>query len=264
MSAFRRRLSLAFSLILLLTGPCAAETAQGAKYYLFRESRVPLEALIPYIHSTDPSAPYVHPMLKGGEYKNVLMSVQQGDKLKVGAISIYSLTDPEGVEISDIAYFDNPERRSFTGMEADGGFMPQCVRFEDGTTLSAPTDPPADAYYAGQQNMKGGRYVLRWRRVFGNYYLVAVYGKKNGRIYEEYLMTEKDGRDLSPLLGESSAEPHPKFRAGFHKPFLGLGERYRYLEYTDPHGKRVHFKTKEVEEHELPPDFPKGLVRWLP
>ena len=75
MSTFRRRLSLAFALILLLTSPCTAEPAQEAKYYLFRESRVPLEALIPYIHSTDPSAPYVHPMLKGGEYKNVLMSV---------------------------------------------------------------------------------------------------------------------------------------------------------------------------------------------
>ena len=75
-------------------------------------------------------------------------------------------------------------------------------------------------------------------------------------------MTEKDGRDLRPLLGDSSAQPHPKFRAGFHKPFLGLGEGYRYLEYTDLHGKRVRFKTRKVEEHELPPDFPKGLVRW--
>lgn len=32
MSAFRRRLSLASLLILLLTGPCAAEPAQGPKY----------------------------------------------------------------------------------------------------------------------------------------------------------------------------------------------------------------------------------------
>ena len=263
MSAFRRRLSLAFALILLLTSPCTAEPAQEARYYLFRESRVPLEALIPYIHSTDPSAPCIHPMLKGGEYKNVLMSVQQGDKLKVGAISIYSLTDPEGVVIRDIAYFDNPERRNFTGMEADGGLMPCAIRFEDGTTLSDPRDTPADAYYAGQQNMKGGRYVLQWRRVYGNYYFVTISGE-HGPIYEEYLMTEKDGRDLRPLLGDSSAQPHPKFRAGFHKPFLGLGEGYRYLEYTDLHGKRVRFKTRKVEEHELPPDFPKGLVRWLP
>ena len=263
MSAFRRRLSLAFALILLLTSPCAAEPAQGTTYYLFRESRVPLEALIPYIHSTDPSAPYVHPMLKGGEYKNVLMSVQQGDKLKVGAISIYSLTNPEGVVIRDIAYFDNPQRRNFTGMEADGGLMPCAIRFEDGTTLSDPRDTPADAYYAGQQNMKGGRYVLQWRRVYGNYYFVTFSGE-HGPIYEEYLMTEKDGRDLRPLLGDSSAQPHPKFRAGFHEPFLGLGEGYSYLAYTDRHGGRVRFKTRWVEEHELPPDFPKGLVRWLP
>ena len=263
MPTFRRHLNLAFSLILLLTSPCAAEPSQEAKYYLFRDSWVPLEALIPYIHSTDPSAPCVHPMLKGGEYENVLMSVQQGDKLKVGAISIYALTDPEGVVIRDIAYFDNPERRSFTGMEADGGLMPCAIRFEDGTTFSVPEDTPADAYYAGQQNMKGGRYVLQWRRVYGNYYFVTFSGE-HGPIYEEYLMTEKDGRDLRPLLGDSSAEPHPKFRAGYHEPFLGLGEGYSYLAYTDRHGGRVRFKTRRVEEHELPPDFPKGLVRWLP
>lgn len=263
MSAFPQRLSLVFLLTLLLTSPCAAEPAQGTTYYLFRESRVPLEALIPYIHSTDPSAPCVHPMLKGGEYENVVISVQQGDKLKTGAISIYSLTDPEGVSIRDIAYFDNPERRSFMGMEADGGAMPSRIRFEDGTTLSAPDDPPADAYYAGQQNMKGGRYVLQWRRVYGNYYFVTFSGE-HGPIYEEYLMTEKDGKDLRPLLGDSSAEPHPDFRKGVHEPFLGLGETYSYLEYTDLYGKKRRFKTRRVEEHELPPDFPKGLVRWLP
>ena len=264
MPTFRRHLNLAFSLILLLTSPCAAEPSQEAKYYLFRDSWVPLEALIPYIHSTDPSAPCVHPMLKGGEYANVVMSVPQGDKLKIATISIYSLTDPQGISVSNISYLDNPERRSFTGMEADGKAAPHRVRFEDGTTLHAPDDPPADTYYAGQQNMKGGRYVLRWRRVYGNYYLVTEYGERNGRIYAEYLMTEKDGRDLRPLLGDSSAEPHPKFREGVHKPFLGLGEAYSYLEYTDLHGKSVRFKVRYVEEHELPPDFPKGLVRWLP
>ena len=264
MSAFRRRLSLAFPLILLLATPCAAEPTQEAKYYLFRDSWVPLEALIPYIHSTAPSAPYVHPMLKGGEYENVVMSVPQGDKLKIATISIYSLTDPKGISVRNISYLDNPERRSFTGMEADGKAAPYWVRFEDGTTLHAPDDPPADTYYAGRQNMKGGRYVLQWRRVYGNYYLVTVYGERNGRIYGEYLMTEKDGSDLRPLLGESSAEPHPEFREGIHEPFLGLGETYSYLEYTDHSGGRVRFKIKKVEEDELPPDFPKGLVRWLP
>ena len=264
MSAFRRRLSLAFTLILLLTGPCAADPAQGAKYYLFRESWLPLETLIPYIHSTDPSAPCVHPMLKGGEYENVVMSVPQGDKLKIATISILSITDPKGISVSNISYLDNPERRSFTGMEADGKAAPDRVRFEDGTILHAPGKPPADAYFTGTQNMKGGRYLLRWRRVYGNYYLVTIYGDSDGRINSEYLMTEKDGRDLRPLLGDSSAEPHPKFREGVHKPFLGWGEAYYYLEYTDPHGKRVRFKPKEVEEDDLPPDFPKGLVRWLP
>ena len=84
MSAFRRRLSVAFSLILLLASPCAAEPAPGPKYNIINlNSRISLEKFASYLRAGDPSAPRIH---NTGIYSFIVMTVQEGDILKAALI----------------------------------------------------------------------------------------------------------------------------------------------------------------------------------
>ena len=82
-------------------------------------------------------------------------------------------------------------------------------------------------------------------------------------VLAEYLITEENGKDLRPLLGESSAEPHPDFTT-CRKTVASDADLAPYFDTTDQDGKRIRYKIKVVQEKDLPPDFPKGLVRWLP
>lgn len=76
-----------------------------------------------------------------------------------------------------------------------------------------------------------------------------------GNAVREELMTERDNKDLRPILGESSAEEHPGF---------GGAITCNILYHTDKQGNRVSYELVPVEEKDLPPDFLRGLVRWLP
>ena len=271
MSAFQRRLSLAFSFILLLASPCAAEPAQGHKYNIINlNSRISLEKFASYLRASDPSAPRIH---STGLHSFIVMTVQEGDILKAALFPPECIADREGPFVSKILYLKNPERRSFAGMEAESPTAdPDHVIFEDGTELRAfPSDPypPADAYFTGEVDeyshgrkvINGRRFHLQWRRVYGNYYFVAKYSQEV--VLAEYLITEENGKDLRPLLGESSAEPHPDFTT-CRKSIASDADLAPYFDATDHDGKRIRYKIKVVQEKDLPPDFPKGLVRWLP
>ena len=271
MSAFRRRLSVAFSLILLLASPCAAEPAPGPKYNIINlNSRFSLEKFASYLRAGDPSAPRIH---STGLHSFIVMTVQEGDILKAALFPPECIADKEGPFVSKILYLKNPERRSFAGMEAESPTAdPDHVIFEDGTELRAfPSDPypPADAYFTGEVDeyshgrkvINGRRFHLQWRRVYENYYFVAKYSQEV--VLAEYLITEENGKDLRPLLGESSAEPHPDFTT-CRKSIASDADLAPYFDATDHDGKRIRYKIKVVQEKDLPPDFPKGLVRWLP
>ncbi len=271
MSACWRRLSVAFSFILLLTSPCAANPVQGPKYNIINlNSRISLEKFASYLRSSDPSAPHIHGT---GLHSFIVMTVQEGDILKAALFPPEFITDKEGPFASKILYLKNPERRNFAGMEAESPIAdPDHVIFEDGTELRAfPYEPYplADAYFTGEVDeyshgrkvINGRHFYLQWRRVYGNYYFVAKYSEEI--VLAEYLITEENGKDLRPLLGESSADPHPDFTT-CRKSIAADADLAPYFDATGHDGKRVRYKIKVVQEKDLPPDFPKGLVRWLP
>ncbi|MDM8214725.1 hypothetical protein QUW15_00880 [Desulfovibrio piger] len=242
MSILRRLLASAIVLVLLPTTFCSASATMNAKYHIFK--RWPNTAIKP----GDP--PYSHPLLKDGRGYVVVFSVQEEDILKVA----FYYNDDE-TSRNTLLYISNPERRSFAGMAADATYdagrdKDYGVRFEDGTTLYAPL-PPSDVYPSGTREWM---YQMRWRRVYGNYYLITVF-RSMGNAVQEELMTERDNKDLRPILGDSSAEEHPRF---------GGAIICNSLDYIDEQGKRISYELVPVEEKDLPPDFPKGLVRWLP
>ena len=149
----------------------------------------------------------------------------------------------------------NPQKKDFSGMPVryirdDDSFL-----FADGTRLYPKR--PSDTHKIGSSEK---RYNVRWRRVYKNYYMVTLF-RSQGNAIRECLITAKDGTDLTPILGESSKE----------KDFKG----YNLMLYTsEPYIRRIGKAKGEegylwltlsiVEEKDLPPDFPKGLVRWIP
>lgn len=242
MSILRRLLASVMALILLPTALCSASATMPARYHIFKTW--------PHTTIKPGETPYSHPLLKGGRGYVVVFSVQEEDMLKV---AFYYNEDDTAC--STLLYISNPERRSFAGMAADATYdtgrgKDYGVRFEDGTTLYAPL-PPSDVYPSGTREWM---YEMRWRRVYGNYYLITVF-RGMGQAVREELMTERDNKDLRPLLGNSSAEKHPEF---------GGAITCNILDYIDEQGNRVSYELVPVEEKDLPPDFPKGLVRWLP
>lgn len=242
MPILRRLLTPAVILILLTATFCSASEPMPPKYHIFRTW--------PQTTIKPGETPYSHPLLKGGRGYVVVFSVQEEDMLKV---AFYYNDDDTAC--STLLYISNPERRSFAGMAADATYDTDHgkefgVRFEDGTTLYAPL-PPSDACPSGTREWM---YEMRWRRVYGNYYLITVF-RGMGKAVREELMTERDNKDLRPLLGDSSAEEHPKIWGAITT---------NKLVYIDPQGNHIRYRLVPVEEKDLPPDFPKGLVRWLP
>ena len=74
-------------------------------------------------------------------------------------------------------------------------------------------------------------------------------------------MTERDGQDLMPILGDSSVDRDLKQFGGC------ITGDDKYIETREEiNGKSVYtkFRLIPVYEKDLPPDFPKGLVRWFP
>ena len=205
-------------------------------------------------------SPYLHPRLGESNIKGVFIYVAsvpvQGD------LRIYQCRAADK-EASDTClkgdFFDapDPNPKDRTGMPAFGGGggtgHPYAV-FADGSRFESYIPP--DAKPIGTEEW---RYHLRWERVTGNYYAVTVY--RGTDIIRNGLYTEKDGRDLSSALGESSQTKTVPGPDGVFATFLG--DKIEIYYDFPKRSERDFLSLVEVKEEELPEDFPKGLVLWL-
>lgn len=203
------------------------------------------------------NSPYFHPKLGEANVNGVFIHVAsapfQGN-LRVLLCYSHEL-DPPGKWAHDGLYdVPNPESLGFTGIPAQGDGMPEqrYVIFAGGSRFDAYLPP--DAVPVGSDEW---RYHMRWERVYGNYYAVTIY--RWAQIIENGLYTEKDGRDLSPALGESSSSKTVA-NDGTFATYLGKIEIYHGF---PKRSERDFLLLVEVKEEDLPEDFPKGLVLWL-
>lgn len=229
-----------FSWYFLIPSAIAQEVHMEPRYNIFKD----------FIVKPDATHPNYHPFMAGGKREAVIFSVQEEDILKV---AFYS------TRVNMLfARFDvyNPSRKSFVGVPArcisNGNFYG--IEFADGTVLW-PYLPP-DAQNIGSSSWT---YEMRWRRVYKNYYYVIVNRGADTTCFE-YLVTEKNGLDISTRLGDSSINANKRdYNA------VWLGEKVKVDAGIFVEGKDdPTFILTPVDEKDLPPDFPKGLVRWLP
>ena len=224
-------------LSLFIGSPTVAEA-----YTIFKEG---------YFHMT---TQYFHPQLDAIDSDIFIVTVQEGEYLKAVTYS-YRKEKDVYYKFMGPCYLLNPQKKDFSKMPVRYVHGEGCFLFADGTRLYP--ELPSDTQTIGTSEL---RYNVRWRRVYKNYYLVTLF-RGEGESVQEDLMTAKDGTDLTPILGESSKEKDFK---GYNavlitdEPFLGKREKKR--------GGVRHtlIPLIVVEEKDLPPDFPKGLVRWIP
>ena len=197
---------------------------------------------------------YFHPQLDAIDPDIFIVTAQEGEYLKAVVYS-YDKEDDTYWKFKGPYYLPNPQKKDFSGMPVRYVRDESCFLFADGTRLYP--EWLSDTHMIGSSEKW---YNLRWRRVYKNYYVITIFRGERHAI-REYLMTAKDGTDLTPILGESSKEKDFK---GYNavlitdEPFLGKREKKR--------GGVRHtlIPLIVVEEKDLPPDFPKGLVRWIP
>ena len=187
-----------------------------------------------------------------------VMSAREGDILKV---VVREIKEP-GKSFPhpwDFWHIYDPEGRDFAGMAARYFTGGTCggldgVIFEDGSVFCSHKPPPG-AIRIGSP----ARYnEMRWRRFWKDYYLVAVYRGEAG-VIDEWLMREKDGKNIGMILGESNLQDTDNTfeiygswgPQGIDIGARGISERYRLVPVT----------LEEMEN--LPPDFPRHLLRGL-
>ena len=205
------------------------------------------------------NSPYLHPRLGESNIKGVFIYVAsvpvQGD-LRV--FLCYAADNDTSDKWSKSGFFDapDPNPKDRTGMPAFGGGGPsqRYAEFADGSRFEAYLPP--DAKPIGSEEW---RYHLRWERVTGNYYAVTVY--RGTDIIRNGLYTERDGRDASPALGESSQTKTVAAPGGSFATYLG-GRIEIYYDFPK-RSERDFLSLVEVKEEELPEDFPRGLVLWV-
>ena len=196
---------------------------------------------------------YFHPQLD--EFSEFfVVTAQEEDYLKAAVYKYYK-KENEYSDIHRIYYLYNPQNRDFSGMPVRFTLSGACFQFADGTRLCRPPLPP-DVHKIGSPELW---YEVRWRRVYGNYYLITLF-RGDGNALEEMLMTERDGKDLTPVLGESSKERDLK---GYGGSMVGDKCIEKY-ERVNGELQRTVYNLIPVREKDLPPDFPRGLVRWIP
>lgn len=198
---------------------------------------------------------YFHPQLDAIDPHIFIATAQEGEYLK--AVTYWHSKETNTCSYyMGVYYLPNPQKRDFSGMpvryvRGEGYFL-----FADGTRLY-PELPP-DTHRIGSS---AKWYYVRWRRVHKNYYLISLFRRYEETTVREELMTAKDGTDLTPILGESSRE---KDLSGYsamlstHEPYLSRREK------VDGEERYFRIPLSVVKEKDLPPDFPRGLVRWLP
>ena len=197
---------------------------------------------------------YFHPQLDAIDPDIFIVTAQEGEYLK--AVT-YRYDKERGTYsfFTGVYYLSNPQKKDFSKMPVRYVRGEGCFLFADGTRLYP--ELPSDTHTIGTSEL---RYNVRWRRVYKNYYLVTLF-RGEGESVQEDLMTAKDGTDLTPILGESSKDH-------VHRKYYGsVGSIEKYINtYINVDGKEQYLESCliVVEEKDLPPDFPKGLVRWIP
>ena len=198
---------------------------------------------------------YFHPQLDEEFPEILIITAQEEDYLKAVVYKYYKKEDRYSSNVRRIYYLYNPQNRDFSGMPVRFIHSNDCFQFADGTKL-CPQLPP-DTHKIGSPELW---YEVRWRRVYGNYYLITLF-RGEGRAVEEMLMTERDGKDLMPVLGESSKERDLK---GYGGSMVGRKKCITKRERVNGEEQYIEYTLIPVREKDLPPDFPRGLVRWIP
>ena len=197
---------------------------------------------------------YFHPQLDAIDSDIFIATVQEGEYLKAVTYS-YRKEKDVYYKFMGPCYLLNPQKKDFSKMPVRYVHGEGCFLFADGTRLYP--ELPSDTQTIGTSEL---RYNVRWRRVYKNYYLISLF-RGEGETVQEDLMTAKDGTDLTPILGESSKDH-------VHRKYYGsVGSIEKYINtYINVDGKEQYLESCliVVEEKDLPPDFPKGLVRWIP
>ncbi len=197
---------------------------------------------------------YFHPQLDQEFPELFIITAQEEDYLKA-SVYMYHKEKEIYLHTRGIYYLYNPQKIDFSGMPVRFIHSGACFQFADGTKL-CPRLPP-DVHKLGTPELW---YEVRWRRVYGNYYLITLF-RGDGESVGEKLMTERDGKDLTPVFGESSKERNLKGYGGN----VG-GNKKSIVKYERVNGElqRTVYNLIPVREKDLPPDFPRGLVRWIP
>ena len=197
---------------------------------------------------------YFHPQLDAIDPEFFIATVQEGEYLKAVVYRYSNETDAYSY-FTGVYYLHNPQKKDFSKMPVLYVRGEGCFLFADGTRLYP--ELPSDTHKIGSSEKS---YNVRWRRVYKNYYMVTLF-RSRGNAIQESLMTAKDGTDLTPILGESSKDH-------VHRKYYGsVGSIEKYINtYINVDGKEQYLESCliVVEEKDLPPDFPKGLVRWIP
>ena len=222
---------------LFIGSPTVAEA-----YTIFREGEFSM------------ASQYFHRQLDKIDPDIFIATVQEGEYLKAVTYR-YDKKDDTYLRSAGPYYLPNPQKRDFSRMPVRYVRGEGCFLFSGGTRLYP--ELPSDTHKTGSS---AKWYELRWRRVYKNYYLMTLF-RGEGEALREELVTAKDGTDLTPILGESSQEKDLKgYSAMFstHEPFLGKREK------ENGEKRYTLIPLSVVEKNDLPPDFPKGLVRWIP
>ena len=197
---------------------------------------------------------YFHPQLDQASPEFFIVTNQEEDYLKA-AVYTYHKEKERYIHTHGTYYLYNPQKIDFSGMSVRFIHSGACFLFADGTKL-CPRLPP-DVHKIGSPELW---YEVRWRRVYGNYYLITLF-RGEGRAVDEVLMTERDGKDLTPVLGESSKAQDLRGYGGS----MGGGEkRITKRERVNGEEQYIVYTLISVREKDLPPDFHRGLVRWIP
>ena len=197
---------------------------------------------------------YFHPQLDAIDPEFFIATVQEGEYLKAVVYRYSNETDAYSY-FTGVYYLHNPQKKDFSKMPVRYVRGESCFLFADGTRLYAKR--PSDTHKIGSSEKS---YNVRWRRVYKNYYMVTLF-RSRGNAIQESLMTAKDGTDLTPILGESSKEKNFKD----YNLMLFTSEPYiRRIGKAEGEEGYLWLTLSIVEEKDLPPDFPKGLVRWIP
>ena len=197
---------------------------------------------------------YFHPQLDAIDPDIFIVTAQEGEYLKAVTYS-YRKEKDVYYKFMGPYYLPNPQKKDFSKMPVRYVRGEGCFLFADGTRLYP--ELPSDTHRIGSSEKW---YNLRWRRVHKNYYLITLFRGEKEAVRED-LMTAKDGTDLTPILGESSKEKDLKGYSAMlstHEPYI------RKLEKAEGEERYLKIRLSIVEEKDLPPDFPKGLVRWIP